>query len=65
MGLDIYPVLELKPLAIKGYLSPKTRAAQGMIELLLKNLLVYYSPIFDALKVPERPVGVSYDDTPH
>ena len=36
-----------------------------MIELLLKSFLIYHSPIFDAWKVPKRPVEVSSDVTLH
>ena len=36
-----------------------------MIELLLKSLLVYHSPMFEAYKVPKRPVEVPCDVTQH
>ena len=36
-----------------------------MIELLLKSLLVYHSPMFEAWKVPKRPAEVSCDVTQH
>ena len=34
-------------------------------ELLLKSVLVYHSPIFQAWKAPKRPVEVSCDVTQH
>ena len=37
----------------------------NMIELLLNCFLVYHSPMFEAQKVPERPVEVSCDITQH
>ena len=37
----------------------------NMIELLLKSYLVYHSPLFEAWKVPKRPVEVSRDVTQH
>ena len=38
----------------------------NMIELLLKKILrVYHSPMFEAWKVPKRPVEVSCDVTQH
>ena len=36
-----------------------------MIELLLKSFLVYHSPMFEAWKVPKKPVEVSCDVTQH
>ena len=36
-----------------------------MIELPVKSFLVYHSPMFEAWKVPERPVEVSCDVTQH
>ena len=36
-----------------------------MIELLLKSFVVYHSPMFEAEKVPKRPVEVSCDVTQH
>ena len=45
---------------VKGELSPKISVA-NMIELLLKSFLVYHSPMFEAWKVPKRPVEVSRD----
>ena len=36
-----------------------------MMELLLKSVLVYHSPMFEAWKVPKRPVEVSCDVTHH
>ena len=44
---------------IKGELSPKKLA--NMIEQFLKSFLVYRSPMFEAWKVPKRPVEVSCD----
>ena len=35
----------------------------NVIELLLKSFLVYHSPMFEAWKVPKRPVEVSCDVT--
>ena len=35
----------------------------NMLELLLKSFLVYHSPMFEAWKVPKRPVEVSCDVT--
>ena len=37
----------------------------NMIELLLKKFLVYHSPMFEAWKVPKRPVEVLCDVTEH
>ena len=37
----------------------------NMIELLLKSFLVHHSPMFEAWKVPKRPVEVSCDVTQH
>ena len=37
----------------------------NMVELHLKSLLVYHSPMFEAWKVPKRPVKVSCDVTQH
>ena len=37
----------------------------NMIELLLKGFLVYHSPMFEAWKVPKRPVEVPCDVTQH
>ena len=36
-----------------------------MIELLLKSILVYYSPMFEAWKVLKKPIKVSCDVTQH
>ena len=51
-----------KPL--KGNFHQKISVA-NMIELLLKSFLVYHSPIFEAWKVPKKPVEVSCDVTLH
>ena len=37
----------------------------NMVELLLKSFLPYHSPMFEAWKVPKRPVEVSCDVTQH
>ena len=37
----------------------------NLIELLLKSFLVYHSPMFEAWKVPKRPVEVLCDVTQH
>ena len=49
---------------LKGNSHQKKRVA-NMIELLLKSFLVYHSPMFEAWKVPKRPVEVSCDVTQH
>ena len=51
-------------LKLKGNSHQKLSVA-NMIELLLKSLLVYHSPMFEAWKVPKRPVEVSCDVTQH
>ena len=40
-------------------------SVDNMIELLLKSFLVYLSAMFEAWKVPKRPVEVSCDVTQH
>ena len=49
---------------LKGNPYQKLRVA-NMIELLLKSILVYHLPTFEAWKVPKRPVEVSCDVTQH
>ena len=49
---------------LKGNSHQKLSVA-NMIELLLKSFLVYHSPMFEAWKVPIRPVKVSCDVTQH
>ena len=49
---------------LKGNSHQKISVA-NMIELLLKSFLVYHSPMFEAWKVPKRPVEVSCDVTQH
>ena len=50
--------------ALKGN-SHQKRSVANMIELPLKSFLVYHSPMFEAWKVPKRPVEVSCDVTQH
>ena len=50
--------------ALKGNSHQKISVA-NMIELPLKKFLVYHSPMFEAWKVPKRPVEVSCDVTQH
>ena len=50
--------------ALKGNSHQKLRVAD-MIELLLKSFLVYHSPMFEAWKVPKRPVEVLCDVMQH
>ena len=49
---------------LKGNSHQKLSVA-SMIELLLKSFLVYHLPMFEAWKVPKRPVEVSCDITQH
>ena len=49
---------------LKGNSHQKFSVA-NMIELLLKSILVYHSPMFEAWKVPKRPVEVLCDVTQH
>ena len=49
---------------LKGNSHQKLSVA-NMMELLLKSFLVYHSPMFEAWKVPKRPVEVSCDVTQH
>ena len=49
---------------LKGNSHQKLSVA-NMIELPLKSFLVYHSPMFEAWKVPKRPVEVSCDVTQH
>ena len=49
---------------LKGNSHQKLSVA-NMIKLLLKSFLVYHSPMFEAWKVPKRPVEVSSDVTQH
>ena len=49
---------------LKGNSHQKLSVA-NMIELLLKSFFVYHSPMFEAWKVPKRPVEVSCDVTQH
>ena len=48
--------------SLKGNSHQKLSVA-SMIELLLKSFLVYHSPMFEAWKVPKRPLEVSCDVT--
>ena len=50
--------------ALKGNCHQKVSVA-NTIELLLKSFLVYHSPMFEAWKVPKRPVEVSCDVMQH
>ena len=49
-------------MCLKGN-SHQELSVANMIELLLKSFLVYHSPMFEAWKVPKRPVEVSCDVT--
>ena len=49
---------------LKGNSHQKLSVAH-VIELLLKSFLVYHSPMFEAWKVPKRPVEVACDVTQH
>ena len=50
--------------AVRGELSPKISEAD-MTELPRKSVLAYHSPIFEAWKVPKRPIEVSCDVMQH
>ena len=54
----------MKIYILKGNSHQKISMA-SIIELLLKSFLVYPSPMFEAQKVPKRPVEVSCDVTQH
>ena len=56
--------LELNKSQLKGNSHQKISLA-NMIGLLLRSFLAYHLPVFEAWKVPKRPVEVSCDITPH
>ena len=62
---DVVSSLWIQPsIELKGNSHLKLSVA-NMIELLLKSFLVYHSHMFEAWKVPKRPVEVPCDVTQH